>query len=80
LNWENTSASEALRKNYTNAIKQLISPMDEVFFAGRIDYSTMTFLEKMLCKTVKAAEEDRRDWVAINGWAAEIPNKLRLVG
>jgi len=80
LNWENTSASEALRKNYTNAIKHLISPVDEVFFAGKIDYSTMTFLEKMLSKAVKAVEEDRRDWTVINGWAAEIPNKLRLSG
>ena len=78
LNWENTSASEALRKNYTNAIKQVITPVDEVFFAGKIDYSTMTFLEKMLCKTVKAAEEDRRDWGVINGWAAEIPNRIQL--
>jgi menaquinone-dependent protoporphyrinogen oxidase len=78
LNWENTSASEALRKNYTNAIKQVITPVDEVFFAGKIDYSTMTFLEKMLCKTVKAAEEDRRDWGVINGWAAEIPGRLHL--
>jgi menaquinone-dependent protoporphyrinogen oxidase len=78
LNWENTSASEALRKNYTNAVKQLISPADEAFFTGKIDYSTMTFLEKMLCKAVKAVEEDRRDWGLINGWAAEIPGKLRL--
>lgn len=80
LNWENTSASEALRKNYTTAIKQIITPVDEVFFAGKIDYSTMTFLEKMLSKAVKAVEEDRRDWTVINGWAAEIPNKLRLSG
>jgi menaquinone-dependent protoporphyrinogen oxidase len=80
LNWENTSASEALRKNYTTAVNQLITPVDEVFFDGKIDYSAMTFLEKMLCKTVKAAEEDRRDWGVINGWAAEIPNKLRLAG
>ena len=78
LNWENTSASEALRKNYTTTIKQMITPVDEVFFAGKIDYSTMTFLEKMLCKTVKAAEEDRRDWGVINGWAAEIPGRLHL--
>ncbi len=78
LNWENTSASEVLRKNYTSSVKQLITPVDEVFFAGKIDYSTMTFLEKLLCKTVKAAEEDRRDWRIINGWAAEIPNKIQL--
>ncbi len=78
LNWENTSASEALRKNYTSGVKQLISPVDEVFFTGKIDYSTMTFLEKLLCKTVKAVEEDRRDWGIINGWAAEIPNKIQL--
>jgi menaquinone-dependent protoporphyrinogen oxidase len=78
LNWENTSASEALRKNYTNAVKLLISPIDEVFFAGKIDYTTMTFLEKMLCKAVKAVEEDRRNWGLINSWAAEIPNILNF--
>jgi menaquinone-dependent protoporphyrinogen oxidase len=78
LNWENTSVCEALRKNYTSGVKQLISPVDEVFFAGKINYSTMTFLEKMLCKAVKAIEEDRRDWSVINGWAAEIPSKLIL--
>jgi menaquinone-dependent protoporphyrinogen oxidase len=78
LNWENTSAGEALRKNYTNAVKQLITPVDEVFFAGKIDFSTITFLEKMLCKAVKAVEEDKRNWGLINSWAAEIPNKLHF--
>ena len=79
LNWENTAASEVLRKNYTSAIKQLITPMDEVFFPGKIDYLKMTFLEKMLSKAVNAVEEDRRDWTVINGWAAEIPFKLGLL-
>ncbi len=78
LNWENTSASDALRKNYTTSVKQLITPKDEVFFAGKIDFSKMTFLEKMMSKTVKAVEEDRRDWTAIKGWAEEIPAKLGL--
>lgn len=76
LNWENTSASEALRKNYTTIVKQMVTPVEEVFFAGKIDYSKMTFLEKMMSKAVKAQEEDRRDWDAIKGWADSIPAKL----
>jgi menaquinone-dependent protoporphyrinogen oxidase len=78
LNWENTSASEALRRNYTTAVKQLITPKDEVFFAGKIDYSKMTFLEKMMSKTVRAVEEDLRDWAAINDWAKGIPGRLGI--
>ena len=78
LNWENTSASEALRKNYSLAVKQVITPREEVFFTGLIDFSRMTFLEKMLSKTVKAVEEDRRDWNMIKAWAEEIPAKLGL--
>lgn len=78
LNWENTAASEALRKTYTTAIKQLISPREEAFFTGKIDFSKMTFLEKMMCKAVKAVEEDRRDWTAIRAWAEGVPEKLGL--
>lgn len=78
LNWENTSASEALRKNYSLAIKQVITPDEEVFFTGLIDFSRMTFLERMLSKTVKAVEEDRRDWNMIKAWAEGIPVKLGL--
>jgi menaquinone-dependent protoporphyrinogen oxidase len=78
LNWENTSASEALRKNYTTAVKQLITPRDEVFFAGKIDFTKMTFLEKLMSKTVKAVEEDLRDWAAINDWVKGISAKLGI--
>jgi menaquinone-dependent protoporphyrinogen oxidase len=56
----------------------LITPKDEVFFAGKIDFSKMTFLEKMMSKTVKAVEEDRRDWAAINNWAKGIPARLGI--
>lgn len=71
LNWENTASAELLRKNYTVAVRQKITPVSEAFFTGVIDYSKLTTLEKLMAKAVKATEADRRDWEAIRKWAQD---------
>lgn len=54
---------------YVDEARALVHPGTEVFFPGKMDPSRLGFAERMLCKMMKARNEDLRDWKAINGWA-----------
>lgn len=45
-----------------------LEPVDIGMFAGKVDYSKLSFLERLLAKAMKVQEADRRDWDAIRGW------------
>ncbi len=71
----NTGADDASRKArlaYTAAARALVQPAAEVFFAGKMDISRLGFGERMMCKVMRAANEDKRDWNAIHGWASSL--------
>ncbi|GAP13307.1 flavodoxin [Longilinea arvoryzae] len=63
-------ASRQARVAYTAPIHALVTPAAEAFFAGKIDLSKLSFLERMMSKMMKSVDEDRRDWEAIRAWAA----------
>jgi menaquinone-dependent protoporphyrinogen oxidase len=45
-------------------------------FGGRLEMSCLRFDERALVRTIHAPEEDRRDWAAIDRFAAEIAADL----
>jgi menaquinone-dependent protoporphyrinogen oxidase len=45
-------------------------------FAGRLDYSKLRRLERMMVKALHAPEGDFRDWDAIRAWARSIAAEL----
>ena len=73
LNLGEDEASRAARVAYTAPIHQLLTPVDEVFFAGKIDYATLSFFDRLMAMAVEkqtgAATGDRRDWEQIRAWA-----------
>ncbi len=66
-------ASRSARNEYHKAVRALITPRAEAFFAGKIDYSKMTFLDRLISKMMKVEEVDRRDWKQIAAWAETLP-------
>ena len=65
--------SRAARGEYHKAVRALITPAAEAFFAGKIDLSKMSFLDRLITKMMKTEEVDYRDWDKINAWAAGLP-------
>ena len=56
--------------------QQTIRPRDQRIFFGALDYSRLSFAERMMAKAVRAPEGDFRDWEAIEAWAASIARDL----
>lgn len=72
LNLEEDEASRAARQAYVRSVRPLLHQAEEVYFAGRMDFSRLSFLDRMVAKLVKAVETDRRDWNAIRAWAETV--------
>ena len=48
-----------------------INPVGIGTFAGALDYSNLTWLNKKILKSKGAPEGDFRDWNAIRAWARD---------
>jgi menaquinone-dependent protoporphyrinogen oxidase len=66
----------AERAKYTAKAKELVAPMDEVFFAGKIDPARLSFVDRILVRLVKSPTGDKRDWPAIRAWADTLAARL----
>ncbi len=57
--------------------QQSIMPRDPRVFFGALDYSQLSFMERMVVKGVRAPDGDFRDWNAIEEWAESIAHALQ---
>jgi menaquinone-dependent protoporphyrinogen oxidase len=71
------AASQDTRAGYTKAIRAVVTPRDEVFFAGKVDLARLSFFERMAVKLVKSPVGDKRDWDRIRQWADGLGEKLQ---
>ncbi|HEX2995292.1 MAG TPA: flavodoxin domain-containing protein [Anaerolineales bacterium] len=62
--------SRSARLAYLDPVRTLVKPVDEVYFAGKMDFSRLSFLDRLLVSD--DVEEDLRDWDVIRGWARTI--------
>jgi menaquinone-dependent protoporphyrinogen oxidase len=69
-------ASRANREAYTAPVRQLLPSAQEAFFAGKMDLSTVSFLDRTLLKAMGKTEGssmgDHRDWDLIRAWAERV--------
>ncbi|MCC6147256.1 MAG: flavodoxin domain-containing protein [Anaerolineaceae bacterium] len=72
LNLGNDEASRVSRLAYLNSVRPLLDPMDEVFFAGKIDLDALSFVDRLMVKMVKSPIGDYRDWDGICAWSSVI--------
>lgn len=61
---------ETVRK-YLDPVRQLVNPVIEGYFAGKMDFSRLSLPVRMLVKAMKAPQGDFRDWDKIRQWALE---------
>ncbi len=76
LNLDDDDKSRAAREAYIAPVRQLLTPKGEVFFAGKMDFSKLSFLDRTIAKMVGGSERDLRNWDAIRGWAQGLPALL----
>lgn len=72
LNLDDSEASKAARAAYVAPVHAILEPQSEAFFAGKLDLSKMSFLDRMISRMMKARDEDKRDWNAITAWAGQL--------
>jgi menaquinone-dependent protoporphyrinogen oxidase len=73
---DDSPASGEKRAGYTQAVRQLISPREQAYFAGKLDSATLSFFERMAVKLVKSPIGDQRDWERIRSWADGLAGKF----
>ena len=66
---DDSETSQKQRETYIKPLRKLFMPGEAAFFAGRMDFSKLSFFERMISNAMKAKEEDRRDWNKIRSWA-----------
>lgn len=69
-------------RDWMSPVRSLVHPVSEGYFAGRLDFSKMPFSFDTLKMRFSVAigvfpRDDRRDWAAIQKWAASLPPLLR---
>lgn len=70
LNTGTDETSRMARLAYLNTVRPLLNPVDEVFFTGRIDLATLSFVDRLMVKMVKSPVGDFRDWDGIRAWSS----------
>ena len=55
--------------SFLDPVRALVTPVDEAWFAGKLDYSQLSFLQRVVEKIQGLPEGDFRDWSAIRAWA-----------
>ena len=68
--------TEPQPKEFAEFQKSVRSRDPRVFF-GALDYSQLSFMERMVVKGVRAPDGDFRDWKAIEEWAESIAHALQ---
>lgn len=76
LNTDDSEESRTNRAAYVAPIHTIVQPQAEAFFAGKLEMSKMSFLDRMISKLMKAQDEDRRDWKAITQWADQVARQI----
>jgi len=69
---DDTQENRDEASGYLDPVRQVVGPVGEGLFAGKIDYGTIAPLEANSLRMLEAPEGDWRDWEAIRAWAGEL--------
>lgn len=75
---DDTEEARNTMATFTAPQRALVTPAAEAHFAGALDFSTQSFLNRMIVKAMKAPQGDFRDFEAIRAWAQGLPAALGL--
>jgi len=74
---EGTEENRRKAATYLEPVRQILKPVEEGFFAGKMDYGQLGFVERLMVERVKQVPQgDFRNWAAIRTWAQALPARL----
>lgn len=73
-----TPAEAAERAKYTASARALATPIDEAFFAGKIDPARLSLVDRLMVRLVKSPVGDKRDWSRVEAWADTLATRLAV--
>ena len=66
-------ASRAARLAYLQTVRPLLNQAEEIYFAGKMDFARLSFLDRLIVTIMaRGIEADRRDWNKIRNWVPAI--------
>ncbi len=57
---------------FLDPVRKIMEPASVGMFAGKMDYSKLSWLDRTIAQMVKSTEGDFRNWEAIRAWAREV--------
>jgi menaquinone-dependent protoporphyrinogen oxidase len=76
---EDSEQNRAKAASYIEPLQNEISFVDKGFFAGKLDYSKLNFIDAFVVEHIIGTPEgDLRDWQKINDWAENLGAKLKI--
>ena len=76
---DDTPENRKIAADYLKAERNMVMPLSEAYFAGKSDFSKLSFFSRIMGKFAKMPEGDFRNWDAINKWADELSLKFKLI-
>ena len=76
FNLGDTPATLAQRGRYAASARSAVTPVEGAFFAGRVDPTRLSLVERLAVRFVGSPVGDLRDWPRIEAWADTLPSKL----
>jgi menaquinone-dependent protoporphyrinogen oxidase len=73
---EDTPEMRSQVQAFLDPVRQILEPKSIGMFAGKMDYSKLSWLDRTIAKAVKSVEGDWRNWDAIRGWAQGLQTTL----
>jgi len=71
---DDTDEARAKVAGYVEPVLQIVKPVENGLFGGKMDTSKLSFLDKLIIeKMIKATNGDYRKWDEINAWAGKLP-------
>ncbi len=61
---------------YLKPVRAILEPDKIEFFAGKMDYSRVALVPRLIVQRMKVPEGDFRNWAAIGAWADLLSNEL----
>jgi menaquinone-dependent protoporphyrinogen oxidase len=73
---EDTPKNRQVATDYLRPMRQILEPGMIEVFAGRMDYSQLALLPRLIVKAIKTPEGDFRNWDAIAAWADRLHHEM----
>ncbi len=73
---KDTPANREAVAAYIKPVRELVKPRSAAFFAGKMDYSKLSFFMRQIVKMKKVPEGDFRNWTALAEWVDGLDREL----